>query len=273
VPRMVHGDPDRIEQIVSNLFSNAIKFTDQGFVTLSVYAARTSTNYVDLRISVADTGIGIPVEKQSKLFQSFSQLDPSYSKRHRGAGLGLAISRHLAEMMGGSIDLQSRPGKGAAFTFAARFFKGRPEAILPAELSPTLAAPQRILLAEDNPVNRIFLCRFLEREGHTVATAGDGNEVLAMLGREQFDMVLMDIQMPEMDGLEATRIIRSAFRTGIDPGVSIIALTAYAMKGDREKFLDAGMDGYVTKPVDFLELNRAIAQIRGKRSERTEANN
>jgi PAS domain S-box-containing protein len=262
LPRMIHGDPDRIEQIVSNLLSNAIKFTDQGCVSLSVSMARASKRFVDLRVSVADTGIGVPEEQQSKLFQSFSQLDHSYSKRHRGAGLGLAISKHLAEMMGGTIELHSRKDKGATFTFAARFFKGRAEAILPVPRDPAEPEPRRILLAEDNPINRVFLCRFLEKTGHTVETAQNGFEALEKMEQDQFDLVLMDIQMPELDGLETTRLIRSGARPGVDPTVPIIALTAYAMKGDREKFLGAGMNGYVTKPVDFADLNHAIAGIK-----------
>jgi PAS domain S-box-containing protein len=267
VPRMIHADPDRIEQIVSNLLSNAIKFTDHGSVVVSVQKASATTNFADLRISVADTGSGIPDSLQSRLFKSFSQLDPSYSKRHRGAGLGLAISRQLAEMMGGTIELRSVDGHGSVFTFSARFFKGRPEAILPAASAAAAPKPRRILLAEDNPVNRVFLRRFLERSGHEVRVVGDGREALKALGENSFDLVLMDIQMPEMDGLETTRVIRSGQAQGIDGTIPIVALTAYAMKGDREKFLDAGMNGYVTKPVDFEELNRVLAALEQRLSE------
>jgi PAS domain S-box-containing protein len=266
VPRTLVGDPLRLKQILSNLVSNAIKFTDRGFVRVGISAEQSENGKVHLRFAVQDTGSGIPKSKLDRLFKSFIQLDLSSSKRHEGTGLGLIISRQLAQLMGGTIEVQSRLGKGSTFTLrlpfdaAARVVPKKRPAQDGSSVQPGKAA-LKILLAEDNPVNRAFLTRYLTGSGHLVGSVANGLEALRALERERYDLVLMDIQMPEMDGLEATRRIRSGGLEGIDPHLPVVALTAYAMKGDRERFLEAGMNGYVSKPVDFSELDAVIGEL------------
>jgi two-component system, sensor histidine kinase and response regulator len=265
VPEQIACDPDRIGQVLKNLLSNALKFTDQGSIRVDVGHEKPDGEF--LRFIVSDTGIGIPGEKQGQLFQSFTQLDPSYSKRFAGAGLGLAISKQLVELMGGEIRVESEPGKGSSFSFTVRYEQAseagadkETEALTLSDLS-----PKRVLLAEDNAVNRMFVSRALSRAGHVVDEARNGRQVLEMNAAQRYDLILMDIQMPELDGVEATRLIRSGGYGRAD--VPIVALTAYAMKGDREKFLAEGMDGYVTKPVDFADLARAMAEAGARRGD------
>jgi PAS domain S-box-containing protein len=260
VPSLILCDKDRLGQVIKNLVSNAIKFTEQGYVRLHVNAEKSDEDTLRLNFAVADTGVGIPKSKQSEVFSAFTQLDPSYSKKFSGMGLGLAISKSLVEGMGGEISVESTKGKGATF----RFFVTCGIVTEEQELSaPSITLndlpPMTILLAEDNPVNRLFLRRALITAGHAVFEVENGVQALEILPKDRFDIILMDIQMPEMDGVEATRLIRSGRHGRAD--IPIIALTAYAMKGDREKFLDNGMDGYVTKPVDFGELARVIAEV------------
>jgi signal transduction histidine kinase len=263
VPDYVNCDPDRIGQVLKNLLSNAVKFTDAGEIWLTAELEKETEHLARLRFTVTDTGIGIPVEKQGQLFQSFTQLDPTYSKKFAGAGLGLAISKRLVEIMGGEVSFHSEPGRGSTFSFTVGFEKAEPEEALEQQPAVKLGGlpPLSILLAEDNPVNRLFLGRALTTAGHAVIEAENGAEALEKIRTNRVDLVLMDIQMPEVDGVEAARRIRAG---GFGrPDVPIIALTAYAMKGDKEKFLDNGMDGYVTKPVDFGELAGTIAEVCG----------
>jgi PAS domain S-box-containing protein len=260
IPRQIICDQDRLGQVMKNLVSNAIKFTHHGFVKVEAKAESSNAETVRLFVTVSDSGIGIPTSKQKDVFDAFTQLDPSYSKQFAGMGLGLAISRSLVEGMGGEITVDSTEGKGATFSFFVNCAWASQDRIAPVE-GPSLSdiPPMAILLVEDNAVNRLFLRRALVTAGHKVGEAENGNHALAKLGEVEFDLVLMDIQMPEMDGVEATRRIRSGKHGRAD--IPIIALTAYAMKGDREKFLENGMDGYVTKPVDFGELARVIAEV------------
>jgi PAS domain S-box-containing protein len=262
VPSQILCDKDRLGQVIKNLVSNAIKFTVQGFVRIEVKAEEQDADMLRLLVSVSDSGMGIPRSKQKDIFSAFTQLDSSYSKNFAGMGLGLAISKSLVEGMGGEIKVDSVKGKGATFSFYVTCGIVTREQVLTAP-STTLndLPPMTILLAEDNAVNRLFLRRALVTAGHKVGEAEDGKDALSKLSEAPFDLVLMDIQMPEMDGVEATRQIRSGKHGRAD--IPIIALTAYAMKGDREKFLDNGMDGYVTKPVDFGELARVIADVCG----------
>lgn len=263
VPEYVHGDPDRLGQVIRNLVSNAIKFTERGLVEMTVGIAERDGKRTCLEFRVRDTGEGIPKEKVDTIFDSFTQADSSVHKRHKGTGLGLTICRELVGMMGGDIGVRSEMGMGSIFTFTAWFDH--------AELPETVAAPEpsavpktmhlRILLAEDNPLNQKFLMHFLSIFGHRVTLAENGVQALDELranGRN-FDVVLMDIQMPELGGLEATKRIRNSDGRYYDPTIPIIALTAYAMKGDRDKMLAAGMNDYVTKPVDMKVLSAAIA--------------
>jgi PAS domain S-box-containing protein len=264
LPFHIHGDPDRLGQVLKNLLQNALKFTEDGGIRLRVRKHSEKGCSVSLLFSVTDTGIGISLRNQKKLFTPFTQLDLSRSKRYAGSGLGLAICRQLVRLMGGDIRVESRKGAGAIFSFTAQFKKGRakpenqsPECPLSLSDLPSLS----ILLAEDNLVNRLFLCRALTEAGHRVSEAENGQEVLELLPLERFDCILMDVQMPVMDGIKATSRIRSSRSRRFDPRVPIIALTAFAMKGDREKFLSAGMNGYVSKPVDFAVLARTIEQV------------
>jgi signal transduction histidine kinase/ActR/RegA family two-component response regulator len=263
VPDHVNCDPERLGQVLKNLLSNALKFTDAGSIGVNVELDRETRHLARLRFTVTDTGVGIPEEKVGQLFQSFTQLDPTYSKKFAGVGLGLAISKQLVELMGGKIWVGSSPEKGSTFSFTIAYEKADPKRAAASRPAVRLEdlPPMSILLAEDNVVNRIFLERALEMAGHEVSVAENGRRALELLGEGGFDIVLMDIQMPELDGVEATRRIRSGTHGRSD--IPIIALTAYAMKGDREKFLRKGMNGYVTKPVDFEELARVIAEVRG----------
>jgi signal transduction histidine kinase len=265
VPGTVVCDSDRIGQVLKNLLSNALKFTETGTIRVEVDLDKATEHLAKIRFTVSDTGIGIPKEKSDKVFLTFTQLDTSYSKKFAGAGLGLAISKRLVELMGGEISVQSEIGRGSRFTFSVVF--ERAETAQRVELPPKLGlsdlSPLKILLAEDNAVNRLFLRRALTQAGHRIEEAENGKEVLEKVRQGSFQLILMDIQMPEMDGVEAARRIRSGEYGRHD--IPIIALTAYAMKGDREKFLGNGMDGYVTKPVDFGELARTIAEVCGLR--------
>ena len=244
-------------QVVRNLVGNALKFTEQGEVALAFRLLRPGDPML-VECTVHDTGIGIPEDRLPELFQIFNQLESSRTKRFGGTGLGLAISRRLVEMMGGAITVESQAGQGSSFTFTVSLrpaqeasLEGVSQSVV---LQPGGFAGLRVLLAEDNQVNRLFLKHFLAEAGCTVRLAGSGGEVLALLAQEAADLVLMDIQMPEMDGAEATRRIRKGEVGQSLRGVPVVALTAYSMKGDRERFLSAGLDDYVSKPVDVDEL-------------------
>ena len=277
VPDRVVGDPDRLRQVLLNLAGNAVKFTAHGGVWITVGVESQATGSTLLRFAVRDTGIGIPVEKREIIFEAFRQADGSTTRKYGGTGLGLAICSHLVRMMGGSIRVESEVGCGSTFHFTARFATVvssiQPAPPDPMGLRKMLEAvgesngdsrPRqvlRILLAEDNPVNQRVAARLLEKRGHQVALAANGREALDWLDRERFDLILMDVQMPELDGLETTVIIRQ--REQREGGrIPIVALTAHAMQGDRERCIDAGMDNYVNKPIDavrFLEVVESTA--------------
>jgi signal transduction histidine kinase/ActR/RegA family two-component response regulator len=266
-PPHLLGDPGRIRQIVLNLLSNAVKFTDRGSVTLT-----TATELVDdgwqVRLSVEDTGMGITSDGMSRLFQSFSQTDASIARKYGGTGLGLAISRRLAELMGGTLTASSTgiPGHGSRFELAFVTSAAPVEALDPGERlaagvatgSASRDRPLRILLAEDNPMNQKLATRLLERMELSPDIAADGLEAIAANEQEAYDVILMDVQMPELDGLEATRRIRAA---GGELRPWIIAMTANAMEGDREACLAAGMDDYVSKPIRPDELTAALERV------------
>ncbi len=264
VPDRLVGDGGRLGQVLSNLLSNAIKFTESGMVGLSVNLQEERENEVRLSFLVEDTGVGIPENKREQLFEVFRQLDPGLTKHQPGTGLGLAISRKLVQMMGGEIDLHSIVGSGSRFFFSLLFE-------LPAskESRDSIEAPSinvqgrsvRVLLAEDNLLNQEFLIHFLKEGGHKVWVAENGNKVLELLEAKPFDIVLMDVQMPQMDGLQATQKIRSYKGTQYDSNIPIIALTAYAMKGDKERMLKAGMNDYLSKPVDMEQLFELIREL------------
>jgi signal transduction histidine kinase/ActR/RegA family two-component response regulator len=254
VPDTLLLDTDRIRQIITNLVGNAVKFTAAGTVVLSVKATQQDSSAVSLLFSVRDTGIGIAPEKLCTIFESFTQADGSITRRYGGTGLGLTICSRLVQLMGGRLWVESKLGEGSCFRFAvscpliAR--AGEPLAAT-SQIAPEEIAPLRILLAEDNAVNALLATRLLEKAGHTVTCAQDGQQALDLfLRNRRFDIILMDVQMPHMGGLEATEKIRVAEkRLGTTP-IPIIALTAHAMKGDDERCLAAGMSDYLPKPID-----------------------
>jgi signal transduction histidine kinase/ActR/RegA family two-component response regulator len=258
VPTRILADNGRLRQILINLVGNAIKFTDQGEIRVRVFLPsaplppETPPGHIQLGFEVKDTGIGIAPEQFSQLFQCFSQVDPSISRRYGGAGLGLTISDKLVQLMNGQFAVESSPGNGSTFIFT---ILAHPIAIqtLPASVSiPALAAkyPLCILLAEDNPINQQLALIILTKMGYNPIIAVNGKEVLQHLDKAPFDLILMDIQMPEMDGLEATRLIRKS--GGHQP--VIVAMTANATRHDRDECLAAGMNDYLSKPVDLDQL-------------------
>ncbi|MGM0615453.1 MAG: response regulator [Pseudomonadota bacterium] len=249
---MVVADPDRLRQVLMNLLNNAFKFTDEGSVALDVIAQR---NDEQMRVffCVTDTGCGMSKEQQSKLFQPFSQVDSSLSRRRQGSGLGLVISQQLVEAMGGHIELQSEPGYGSRFSFRLTFATAQPvESVASKEPeAPSLCG--NILVVEDNPVNQMLARKQLTKLGHFVSVAENGQEALDILACQRFDLVLMDMQMPVMDGTEATRQLRARGET-----LPILAMTANAMPEDAQRCLDSGMQAVITKPVKVAELRNTI---------------
>ena len=273
VPDDLAGDVGRLRQVVYNLVANGIKFTPRGEVLVHIALMDAVPGTATLCIQVADTGIGVPAEKQAEIFDPFIQADASISRPYEGAGLGLPISRSLARMMGGNLRLESEPGGGSTFGATLPFDRpaadgvdnrvaGRPAA--PPTGAPAVPTGLNILVAEDNPFNQKLMSTLLEKKGHTATSARSGREALAALETGTFDLVLMDIQMPDMDGLEATAAIRrSEAEAATGRRLPVIALTAHAMAGDRDRFLAAGMDGYVPKPITAENLDRAMAQAVG----------
>ena len=274
VPDHVVGDPGRLRQVLTNLVGNAIKFTDKGAVSVSVVMDNQPPTPGSTRLlfRVKDDGIGIPKDQLENVFESFSQVGLSSHVKYGGTGLGLAIAKNLVERMAGSIRVDSQVGKGSTFSFSAEF--GLPEEqAVPACQPVAPRAPQvmrklKILLAEDNAVNRILAVTLLEKRGHSVVVVADGNEAMSALAKESFDAIFMDVRMPGMGGEEATSHIRKGEVPGLDPHIPIIALTAHALKGDRERFIAAGMDGYLAKPLDITELDSALEKLGSSRQER-----
>jgi len=270
VPRYLLGDPARLRQILLNLIGNAVKFTEKGGVRLSVEALTVGAQSTTFRFSVVDTGIGIPEEVRARLFESFSQADSSITRRYGGSGLGLAICRRLVGLHGGDIGVDSTLSRGSRFWFTVAYAAGQ-EPDRPPAAGPSLrsALPRmRILLAEDNGVNRKVATALLEKWGHRVTAVNDGVQAVSAAATEPFDLVLMDMQMPEMDGLDATRSIRAL--PGAASRVPIIALTANAMRDDEMRCLGAGMDDYVSKPIEPDRLFAALARVLERRMATTD---
>jgi signal transduction histidine kinase/CheY-like chemotaxis protein len=262
------GDPDRLRQIISNLVGNAIKFTDRGEVRVDVSVVERRTEGERLRIAIIDTGIGIAKADIPKLFDSFSQLDGSMSRRFGGTGLGLAISKRLVEMMGGTMGVASELGRGSEFSCELRLetaAAGPQDSRAPVGGLPAIAAPPglpalvsaRVLVVDDNEVNLFVAVEMLEQMGYQVETAKNGAEAVEMAQRGDFAVILMDCQMPVMDGYAATREIRRA-EEGTGAHQTILALTAHALSGERERVLSAGMDDYLSKPVRPSSLDKMI---------------
>ncbi len=259
-------DPVRMRQCVSNLVSNAVKFTREGGIDVSLSLSPAEGGRTRVAIAVADTGIGMDEDTSARLFQAFSQADGSTTREYGGTGLGLAISRRLARMMGGDIGVFSRPGHGSVFTFT--FLADPPVGTAkadaedrPASSGATHLRGARVLLTDDNAVNRQVVRMFIQPQGAIITEACNGLEALQALEREPFDLVLLDVHMPVMDGVEAIRRIRATSENWRN--LPVIALTADAMAGDRERLIGLGMSGYVSKPIDQAELLSTISRALG----------
>ena len=258
MPAAVAGDPNRLRQVLTNLVGNAVKFTERGSVTISAAAEAVGPGRVELHLRVRDTGIGISRDKCARIFEPFAQAEESTTRRFGGTGLGLSISATLVELMGGRIWVESAPGAGSTFHIVLPFEVAAaavPQAAgAPARpAAPAASTVLKVLVVEDNIVNQRVATGLLSKRGHAVTIAQSGSEAIARLERETYDVVLMDIQMPGMSGIEATAAIRARERTSGEH-VRIVAMTAHAMNGDRDRCLEAGMDAYVTKPIDSRTL-------------------
>ncbi|BBA69254.1 PAS domain-containing hybrid sensor histidine kinase/response regulator [Geobacter sulfurreducens] len=292
VPAAVVGDEARLRQVLVNLIGNAVKFTDRGNVEVTAAPAESQPDPLrtGIRISVRDTGIGIAPQERERLFKVFSQVDGTTNRRFGGTGLGLALTRDIVEAMGGAIDVESQPGRGSTFAVTIPFLRAvtASSPFLPtdtlriAEASagggtgvpvPPIISIQseearkvKILLAEDDPITRKFMEIMLERRNFEFESASDGHEAVEKWEAGEFDVVLMDVQMPRLDGYEATGLIRERERD-LGRRTPIIALTAHAMRKDEDRCLDAGMDGYLSKPIDFTKLMECIGEILARRGQ------
>jgi two-component system, sensor histidine kinase and response regulator len=273
VPDHLLGDAQRLRQVIVNLVGNGIKFTSEGEVCLAVRLGSRTSDEVVLHFAVSDTGIGISAADQQRIFAPFMQVDNSTTRRYGGTGLGLAIASDLIRMHGGQLRLSSEPGQGSTFSFDARFALASSAA--PA-VSPAIATslipkrnspPLKILLAEDTPASRKVVCQILQKRGHEVRIAVDGQQAVDAVKQAKFDVVLMDVQMPHMDGLQATATIRATEPMGAPP-LPIIAMTAHAMKGDRQRCLAAGMNAYLAKPIDVFKLIELVESMAGDGADR-----
>ncbi len=261
VPPAVLGDPVRLRQVLVNLIGNAIKFTERGSIAIVIERDPGVTNGVGLHFVVEDTGVGVAAEHRERIFEAFSQADGSTTRKYGGTGLGLAISSTLVKLMGGRIWVESTLGHGSRFHFTATFGVSAEQAPSrrPLEMPERQGRQRRVLLVEDNIVNQRVAVGLLTNRGHHVTLASNGADAIEQLGREAFDLVLMDLQMPVMGGLEATDEIRSRERiTGTH--TRIVAMTAHAMTGDRERCLAHGMDGYLSKPIDPAALFAVVEE-------------
>jgi len=284
VPNALRGDPGRLRQVLLNLVGNSVKFTEKGGVELRVSLVERGEARARVKFEIVDSGIGIPEPLQAGLFAEFSQVDPSYTRRYGGTGLGLAISKKLTELMGGTIGFTSTYGKGSSFWFVvdldigeapakeavaapqARIAKrvaARPRAsrtISPANSTATA----RVLLVEDSPVNQIVASAMLAKAVGSIESVANGKDALAAVAAKDYDLILMDVAMPEMDGVEATERIRAL--GGAKGAVPIIAISAHALESDRQRCLAAGMNDYVTKPIDRAELMAAVERWLGDKT-------
>lgn len=266
IPSVLKGDSFRVKQIILNLLGNAVKFTSHGGITISAQLLEQHYAVALVQISVADTGIGISADAIDEIFKPFVQEDSSTTRQFGGTGLGLAISRRLAELMGGSITVESVLGAGSCFTVTLPFTFPQASDIAEEVSCQSIVGwngpPLKILLVEDNPINITLGVALLGKMGHEVVVVENGRECLAELEQGHFDLVLMDIQMPVMNGEDALREIRLK-EVGGARYQPVIALTAHALRGDRERFIEEGFDGYVSKPLVVEELDNEIRLVTG----------
>ncbi len=265
VPKILIGDTNRLRQVLENVVGNAVKFTFQGSVTVHVDLdhENQSDNEVRLLFSVTDTGIGIPDDQQSAIFDRFSQVESSAHAQYHGSGLGLALCKRYLEMMDGNIWCTSREGHGSTFYFSAVFTVGSRDDLQTSlhNSTETSERPLKVLVAEDSRMNQLFTEELLKDNGHTVVIAEDGHEALQALSRETFDLVLMDIRMPNLNGEEALHLIRNDPPHGVNPHIPVVALTAHALKDDQDHFLKQGFNGYLPKPIDIQNFEQVIHNV------------
>lgn len=273
IPEVILGDARRLNQVLSNLLSNAIKFTERGEVSIAVYIINDQPHYVDLEFTVKDTGIGIPEEQQEKIFDSFEQVTSTTERKFGGTGLGLSIVKQLVELQGGKVFVNSTLGRGSEFHFRLTFLKvkgGKMKLPAPVMDRPRVSGINlkvngdgpKILVVDDNPMNRMLVVKVLQKKGFETDIAENGKIAVFKVGNNKYDMVLMDLQMPEMDGYEATKIIRARQDTKKD--IPIIAMTAHAMDGEKERCLALGMDEFIPKPFYPEELYEKIKELLNK---------
>ncbi len=257
-PRWVHGDPIRLRQVLVNLVGNAVKFTASGAVVVTVAAPQSGW----LRVDIADSGIGVPPEKLQSIFEPFTQADGSHTRRFGGTGLGLTITRRLVDLMGGRLSVESKPGRCSCFSIELPLPVGTEPVPAEHETVPlTLPDSLTVLVAEDNPINQRVICAMLKRQGWSVVLTANGKEAYESFLQGQFDLVLMDVQMPEVDGLESTRLIRQDESRRKLERTPIIALTAHAADAQQQQCLAAGMDAVITKPVNFKTLLDQLGSV------------
>jgi signal transduction histidine kinase/CheY-like chemotaxis protein/HPt (histidine-containing phosphotransfer) domain-containing protein len=266
LPPVLVGDPTRLQQVLSNLVANALKFTERGGVKLDLDAEWSDGAAVDLRFAVNDTGIGIAPEVLPQLFQPFTQADSSTTRRFGGTGLGLVICDRLVALMGGDISVTSQPGRGSTFRLRLTLPLGQQRSDLPQaqETTALMRLQGRVLIAEDNPLNSKLAMKHLEALGLVAEAVADGRGAVELAGMQRYDLIIMDCQMPKMDGFEATAAIRAQEEAAGQRRTPIIALTANAMRGDRERCLAAGMDDYLSKPYGRAELATAVSRWLGR---------
>jgi two-component system sensor histidine kinase EvgS len=268
LPPQLLLDPVRLRQILFNLLGNAVKFTERGEVRLLFSGVdEQAGNRARLRFSVVDTGIGMEEELLQRIFEPFTQGEEYYRRSFQGAGLGLSIVRRLVDLMRGEITVASRPGIGTTMSVAIEvgWLQGGAQKAEVATAGAVAVAPPtsrrlRVLLVEDSHINQMTLRLMVEQEGHQVAVAENGRVALQMLEQDKFDLVLMDVQMPEMDGLRATRLIRQESKGRWNPRIPVVVISAYAMVGDRERFLGSGADDYLAKPFMLSDLRAVLTR-------------
>ncbi|MFP5258741.1 MAG: ATP-binding protein [Acidobacteriota bacterium] len=269
VPEHLIGDQGRLRQVLINLIGNAIKFTKQGEISLSVdLDGRPVRNSVRLLFTIRDSGIGIAKNRLEEIFEAFSQAGLSSHAKYGGTGLGLSISKNLVQLMDGQIWAESEVGQGSTFFFTAAFGLAKEQSRSEPSAQPEVEPPfgsLRILLAEDNMINQLYAMELLKQRGHQVELAKNGYEAIEKLKVGNFDLVFMDVRMPDMDGTEAVKAIRSGGAGQDKVNIPVVALTAYALKGDRDRFMADGMDDYLSKPIDLQELDRVMVEILAKR--------
>lgn len=272
IPRDLFGDYYKIKQVLNNLITNAIKFTDMGEVAVILECTYKKADEVMIKFTVTDTGIGISEADRDKLFKSFSQIDTSFTKQYGGTGLGLVISKSLIEMMGGKIEFDSIKGKGSSFYFELplKISQGNKDK-MKSECVFSIEDKREghLLVAEDEPVSQNFITQLLRQRGYTLDLAQNGKEAVELYKRNHYDAIIMDINMPEMDGIEATRQIRKI--EGMLRRTPIIAATAFALSGDKERFLSVGMDGYIAKPITIDQLFSLLDQVMNDQEKKKES--